>query len=190
MEEKKVKEVMLSLEEYATVSEDATVAEALERLSEAQDGLERDRHRYRAILVLDREGKVVGKLTHWAVLRSLEPTFAAQADDEALWRARLNEDFVRSLKKSFSLFRGSLSRMCQEAARKKVRDAMVPAKESIDEEARLTDAIYQMVVGHWQSMLVTRKDKVVGIVRLSDVFEEVASLIRSGGGSRGADEGR
>ncbi|MBN1654583.1 MAG: CBS domain-containing protein [Deltaproteobacteria bacterium] len=177
MEEKRVKEVMLSIDEYASVSSEATIREALLQLHKAQLELLPERHHYRAVLVFDQAGNVIGKLTQWAILRSLEPTFFTNSDCETVARSGLSQEFIKSLQKSFSLFRGNLSQMCAEAAKIKVKDAMVPARESVDEETPLTEAIHQMVLGHWQSILVTREGKVSGIVRLSDVFEEVANLI-------------
>lgn len=178
MQDKRVKDLMLSLDEYATVSADSTIREALMALDEAQLGLDDDRHHHRAVLVLDDGGKVLGKLTHWAILRRLEPSFIKTEDLVALTRAGLTQEFVQSLEARFAGFTDSLSLMCSEAARTRARDAMVPINESIDEDAPLAEAIHEMVLHHAQSMLVTRGGEVVGILRLSDVFQEVADLIR------------
>lgn len=183
MESRKVKDLMLALDEYATVASDATIREAVAALSKAQLGLTYNRHHHRAVLVLDRDGRVVGKLTHWAILHSLEPRFFGQADREALSRSNLSQEFIQSLEQRFSALRRDLASACREAARVLVRDAMVPVRESIDEEAELTEAIRMMVLGHWQSILVTRQGDVAGILRLSDVVEEVADLIRETDGT-------
>jgi len=183
MESKKVREVMLALDDYATVPSDATIREALIALSKAQLGLTYSRHHHRAVLVLDRDGRVVGKLTHWAILHSLEPRFFGQADREALSRSNLTHEFIQSLERRFSGLRRDLAATCQEASRVRVEDAMVPVRESIDEDADLTEAIRIMVLGHWQSVLVTRRGDVVGILRLSDLFEDVADLIRGTAGT-------
>jgi CBS domain-containing protein len=175
---KKVKELMLALDDYATVPSDATLQQALVALSKAQMGLTNDRHHHRAVLVLDDAGRVVGKLTHWAILRSLEPSFFGEADRAALSRSNLSPEFIQGLERRFSGLGRDLSATAREAARVRVRDAMIPVRESIDEEAGLSEAIRMMVLGHWQSLLVTRGGDVAGILRLSDVFEEVADLIR------------
>ena len=51
-----VKELMMRLEEYATVSKEATLREALLALEKAQMTLDSSRHKHRAILVLDKSG--------------------------------------------------------------------------------------------------------------------------------------
>jgi CBS domain-containing protein len=179
MEVKSVKDLMLSLDEYATVSADSTVREALIALDEAQLGLDDDRHHHRAVLVLDTDGEVAGKLTHWAIMRRLEPTFLKTRDLVKITQAGLTQEFIDQLEDQFSGFTNTLSLMCAEAAKTKARDAMVPVNESIDEDATLATAVHEMVLHHVQSMVVTRNDEVVGILRLSDVFQEVARLIRN-----------
>ena len=178
MEEKRVGEVMVSLSEYATIDAEKTIKEALEALSKAQLGLTQDRHHHRAVLVLDRDGNVMGKLSHWAILRALERRPLRADDMVSLSRAGLTEEFIESMQDSLSTFTGSLQQMCRYAARIKAKDAMVSVGESIEESATLTEAIRMLVRKHVQSLPVTSGNKVVGILRLSDVFEEVAEAIK------------
>jgi len=178
MDSKTVGDVMLPLEEYATIGKDRTLRDAVRALNKAQLGLTYDRHQHRAILVLDRAGTVVGKLTHWAILCSLEPELLGQGDMASLDRAGLSPEFLDRLRSNARSFGGSINRMCKVAARVRVADAMVPIGESITEDAPLSEAIQQFVLLHAQSLLVRRGGKAVGILRLSDVFEEVADRIR------------
>jgi len=55
-----VEDLMVPIEEYVTVNEDATLYEAVKTLEKAQEELDRKRYHYlhRAILVLDKNGKV------------------------------------------------------------------------------------------------------------------------------------
>ncbi len=182
MESRAVRDLMLSLDEYATVDADCTLREALVALDKAQLGLTYDRHHHRAVLVLDRRRDVIGKLTHWAILRSLEPELLGRAEVETLQRAGLRPSLIDSIRRDVAPFRGNLARMSREAGRVRVRDAMVAMGESIDGDASLGEAIRQMVLQHAQSLLVTRQGTVVGILRLSDVFEEVAERIRDDAG--------
>jgi len=178
METKKVRDVMLSLDEYATVASGCTILEALVALNKAQLGLTYDRHQHRAVLVLNDSGTVIGKLTHWSVLCSLEPELLRGEDLALLDRAGLSAEFIGRLTHLTPMFGGDLDRMCRAAAHVRVEDAMIPVTESISENASLSEAIRQMVVLHAQSLLVHGQWKVVGILRLSDVFEEVADCIR------------
>jgi CBS domain-containing protein len=178
MEDKKVRDVMLPLSEYATVFGESTVQNAIKALDKAQLGLTDNRHHHRAVLVLDDRGEVIGKLSHWAILRKLEPRFLNAGDLSVLSRANFTDEDISNLEEGLTGFVGSLSALCRRAARIKAKDAMVPISESIDENESLVAAIHQLVVSHVHSLLVTRDGKTIGILRLSDVFQEIAELIK------------
>ena len=61
----------------------------------------------------------------------------------------------------------------------RARDAMHPLAESVDENASLSDAIHKIVLWQQLSLMVTRKDDVVGLIRLSDLYDEVARQMKS-----------
>ena len=46
--------------------------------------------------------------------------------------------------------------------------------EYVTEDTTLEVAIHQLIVGRHQSLLVTRNRDIVGILRLTDVFREIA----------------
>jgi CBS domain-containing protein len=187
MEMKTVKDLMVSIAEYATVPAEASLRDALRALDNAQLGLTDDRHHHRAVLVLDDTGAVIGKLSHWAILRSLEPRFFTSADTSALDAAGFSSEFIGHLEEGLTRHFGNLEFLCEKASRIKAKAAMVPAGESIDASALLIEAIHQLVVTHVQSLPVTRGEKTVGILRLSDVFEAVADIIRRGEGDKETD---
>jgi CBS domain-containing protein len=56
---------------------------------------------------------------------------------------------------------------------------MVTPKEGemIEPDAPLGEAIHQLVLGHHQSLLVIEDQRVVGILRLADVFQAVADAL-------------
>ena len=176
---RKVEDLMLPLSEYATISENATLRDALKALDEAQLGLTQDRHFHRAVLVLDEAGHVAGKLSHWALLRCLEPRMHFKDDLRSLDRAGLSPEFVDQIVKNLPVPQDSMEGLCHRAAHTRVRDVMVPALESISADAPLFEAVRLLVLSHAQSMIVTRGGNAVGILRLTDVFEEVANRIRN-----------
>ena len=51
--------------------------------------------------------------------------------------------------------------------------------EIIDQDASLNQGIHQLILGHHQSLLVASKGEVVGILRLADVFMEVARRMKA-----------
>ncbi|MDX2451737.1 MAG: CBS domain-containing protein, partial [Desulfosarcina sp.] len=70
-----VKELMVPIEEYATVPQEANLYETVLALEKAQMSYDPSKHKHRAILVLDSGKKVVGKLDMLDILMSLEPKY-------------------------------------------------------------------------------------------------------------------
>ena len=172
-----VKDLMVPLSEYATVSEDATLYEAVLALEKAQESFE-DRHtRYshRAILILDKDGNVVGKLSQLDVLKALEPKYQDLLEGRGLQRFGLSKQFMQSMLQQYRLFAGPLEEICRKAGEKNVRQFMYEPGEGeyVTEHASLGEAAHQLIMGHHQSLLVTRDKKIVGILRLTDVFAAV-----------------
>ena len=172
-----VKDLMVPLAEYATVKENATLYEAVLALEEAQEKFEdkHTRYRHRAILILDNDGQVVGKLSQLDVLRALEPKYQKMIQGEGLHRYGFAKEFEQSILEKFGLFANPLDDLCRKAGEKNVKEFMYTPSEGeyVAEDASLAVAIHQLVVGHHQSLIVTRDKKIVGILRLTDVFAAV-----------------
>jgi len=82
-----IKELMIPIEEYATISQDLTLVEAMQALEESQKKARRDVQPYRAVLITDDEGRIVGKLGHRGFLQALEPRYELIDDMDAADKA-------------------------------------------------------------------------------------------------------
>jgi CBS domain-containing protein len=181
MQSIQVKELMIPLAEYATVSEDGTLYDAVVALEEAQKSLDATRQKHRAVLVLDKNGRVVGKLDLWTVLWAIEPRYKLMGNLRETSRYGFSPEFLRSMIDSYDLWRKPLEGICRKAAEKKVKEIMQAPTEGeyVAEDASLDTAIHLLVMGHHQSLLVTRGEKIVGILRLIDVFNRICEFIKS-----------
>ena len=179
MKTKLIKDLMVPLSEYATVPDDATLSDAVLALKQSQESYDQGKYRHRAILVLDKDKNVVGKISMISVLRGLEPKYEEMLSDSG----PMHVGFTRSLQKimveQFQLWEAPLTRVCEKAAAVKVKAFMTTPLpgEFIDTDATLDEAIHQLVIGVHQSLLVTEAKNVVGILRLTDVFEVVAEAV-------------
>ena len=176
-----VKELMVPLEAYATVSQEATLREAVLALEKAQMALDPSRHKHRAILVLDESGKVVSKITMKNILVALEPNYGKVEGTGVLERSGYSPDLIRSMLEDNALWAEPLQFVRERATQLKVGDFIQAPSEGeyIDENATLGEAIHQLVVYPYHSLLVTSGDEVVGILRLSDVFTKICDIIKS-----------
>lgn len=175
MKEYTVKDLMVPLSEYATVSDDATLYQAVQSLEKAQQNYDRSRYLHRAILVLDKNQRVVGKISQLDVLKALEPKYNDMLKGDGMHRFGFSNNFMKSILKDYHLFESPMKDICQKAGQANVKFFMSKPSEGeyVQANATLDIAIHQFVLGHHQSLLVTEQSEIIGILRLSDVFSKV-----------------
>ena len=95
MEKFTVKDLMVPLSGYATVSENANLCVAVKELKKAQKNFDQTRDRHRAILITDKNNRIVGKLSQLDVIRALEPKYLNIDNPQSLFRFGFSQDYLR-----------------------------------------------------------------------------------------------
>lgn len=180
MEVKYVKDIMVPLNEYAVVGIDDTVFDALMELKESQKHIGPGRFLHRAVLVKNESGKIVGKIGHLSFLKALEPKYDRIGNLDLMSRSGLSPEFISTLALKMDLFQDDITKSCKRLKTIKVSEIMHQVNEHIDMKASLIEAIHCIVMWQTLSVLVTDGNKVVGILRLSDLFQEVFGEIVGG----------
>ncbi len=186
MKNTKVKDMMVPLSEYATVSEDATLNETVLALEKAQSEFKKGGYKHRAVLILDKENNVVGKVSQHDILRALEPKYDLFGDKNSLSnislsRFGLSKSFIESMVDQYDLWTKTLEDTCVTIGTQlKVKDFMYKPSESeqVEADTLFHEAIHMLVIGHHQSLLVTEGNKIIGILRLTDVFDKITATIK------------
>ncbi len=183
MKEKKIKDVMIPLSDYATISEDETLKHAIRELMEAQKDSKYTR-KHRAVLAYDKNNNITGKLSIRAIFKALEPKYrqfehADNMESIGLSRFGFNESFLHSLVDNFNLWDETLEELVKKASSQKVKDVMyTPGNgEFVNEDSPIAEAVHQFILGCHQSLLVVKDDDVVGIIRLIDLLDLVSDII-------------
>lgn len=181
MKKKLVRELMVPLAKYATVSEEATLFEAVIALEKAQEKFDQSRYPHRAVLIYDKEDNVVGKVSQLDVLKALEPKYGAMGIEGSLSRFGLTKQFQKTMFEQLRFWDKPMDDICRKAARIKVKEFMYTPGEGeyINEDETMDKAINQLVMGHHQSLLVMKGDKIVGILRKTDVFMEIVRAMKA-----------
>lgn len=176
-----VGDLMVPLKEYPTVSEDATLFDAVLALEKAQEKFDQTRYRHRAILVYDQNKRIIGKISQMDVIIALEPKYQKIGEKKMITRSGFSPQFLKSMLSQYSLWDAPLSDICRKASKIKVKTFMYTPteREYVEETASLGEAIHQLVMGHHHSLLVTRGNDIVGILRLTDVFKEVFDAMKA-----------
>ncbi len=176
-----VKDLMVPISEYATVSEGATLFEAVLALEEAQLNFDRSKYHHKAILVLDKNNRVVGKLSQLNVLRALGSDNEQTKNIANLRDFGFSQKFISSMEAQYRFKGFSLEDICKVPATMKVENfmkALTPG-EYVGGDTPLESVIPQFIQGAHLSLLVTGGDEIVGILRLSDVFAAVFHAMKA-----------
>ena len=185
----KVRDLMVPLSEFDMVPEDASLMEAFEALKKAQTSFEKRRNGHRAILVVDQKNQFSGKLSKHDVIEALELhdlEIREALEEGSMHRLGFSENFVGSNRIVDSFGEKTLENLCEKAAKLRVKAIMyTPEKgEFVKEGATMDTAIHQLIIGHHHSLLVTaehNEHKIVGVLRLTDIFEFVCDAMQEWG---------
>ncbi|RLC26261.1 MAG: hypothetical protein DRH21_02635 [Deltaproteobacteria bacterium] len=160
--ERKVKDLMIPLEDYDSISSDKSVRDAYELM--AKTG-------HHAILVLDENNKPIGQLSHRDVLMALEPKYTPSVRGDS-W-------FTPEAFKNYPVFYydGEFSGQCKAQLKKTVKEVMSSFPVSINEDAPLSEAVHVMVTNNIGRMPVVSDDKFKGMIRLTEIFDEMKKVV-------------
>ncbi|MDZ7663729.1 MAG: CBS domain-containing protein [Desulfotignum sp.] len=185
-----VKEIMVPLADYATVDENATMAEAVLALEQARNRFDKEKLKHRAILVSNSQNQVVGRISYLDFLQGLEPKYNEIEELYNTINRKLGsryhlaadyspERFQAQIQK-YNLWEKPLHNLCGKAAACLAKDFMHIPEESdyIREDATLDQAIHQFVLVRTQSLLVKNTRDITGILRLSDVTETIFAMVK------------
>jgi len=178
-----LKGIMVPLKEYATVSEDANILEAIKALEDAQKAFDPKRYRHRAVLVTDKQNRVVGKLSQHDIIQALEPQYKESKAHKkgALDHLGFGSKFIEAVSLQYSQWDKPLQNLYKKAFEQKVKSFMYKPTEGeyINVSASMDETIHQLIIGKHHSLLVTDGPAIVGVVRLTDVFEFICLRLKT-----------
>lgn len=162
-DEKKVKDLMIPLEDYPHIPYWFTLRQAMAMVREA--AIKFEGYMPRSVLVFDEKYQLMGMLTLRDIIKGLEPRFLKETEQikPDLSLIILTED----------LFGPGL----QEASQKPVSDVMSPIKVTVNANDSIGKALFLMIKENVGMMPVMEENKVAGMIRLSDLFRVISDAI-------------
>ncbi len=175
----KVKEVMIPISDYATVSDSSNLLETVEAMINADKQFEGKPYRHRAVLVVDKKGNVVGKVSQVDIMFAVEPNYRDIGDDINVGRFGFSSSFMKSIREQYKLWSRPLEEYLRSLQNTRVIDVMYkPADhQHVNIDETLVEAMHKIVMGRHQSLLVLDGKRVVGIIRSTDVFNAFCDLL-------------
>ena len=161
---KRVKELMIPLEDYPHIPYWFTLRQAMAIVREANIKFE-GTFEPRAVLVFDEKYQLMGILTLRDIIRGLEPRF-------------MQESGLIKADPNLALLMGDLfGPGMREASQKPVSEVMSPIKITVQGSDPIAKAIFLMIKEDVGMMPVIQDSKVAGMIRLSDLFKEISDMV-------------
>lgn len=160
--EKTAEEIMVAIDDYSTISEEATLYEAIKilRSSFHRDG--RAWYGHRSVIVLGKDGQLVGILTLRGLLK-------------AAGLRKLNDD-PDFKAESWGWY--YVNRIRTES-RMKVKDVMRPlALATVNHSDKVRDVARSLLKHQVNSLPVLKKGRLIGIVRTIDIFMVIGEYFK------------
>ena len=176
-----VKDLMVPISEYATIPEGSSLFKAVIALENAKQELSGAIYPHWMVLIMGKNKKVLGKLSQLDILRVLSPrdTYTDKIDE--MGKFGFSSNFISKMREEYRLRTTSLENFYThpKTMNMNVEDFMktIGKSEFVDENTSLDTAAHMMFVKNRLSLLVTREDRFVGVLRLSDVFTTVLNAM-------------
>ncbi len=169
--DKKVKDIMLTIDDYTIISVEATVKEAVEKLMDSfkvsviSDKIMKAGHR--SLLVFDDKENPVGLLSINDMIQAIRPAYLSAPKPST----------ADSVQYSPIFWEGLFFTQVKALANKKAGDLMSDAPPTIDKNTNLMEVADSMYKNKLRRLLVTDKNRVIGIIREQDIFFEITNII-------------
>jgi CBS-domain-containing membrane protein len=151
---KKVKDLIIPISDYPHMPYWGTLKEAIVQLNVAYDT------GHHTVLVFDEAYKLVGMLLQKDILRGLEPKFAQHYEEGVpiAWDDLLKSGGEKQLVRPIKEFMSAVT-------------ALIDAEDSILKTSHI------MLQKDLYLLPVTEEDKLVGVVRMGDLFHEITNVV-------------
>jgi len=168
---KKVGDLMVEITEYPHIPYWMSVREAVFLIRSTYDkasglGI------HRMVLVFDEKYQLLGVLTLKKLLTGIEPKFLRK-DDNSPYQGLAGSDYAGLS----ALLEGTFAEGCKEEAKKPGSDVMIPIEAKLDVNDSIPKAAFIMIQADVDLIPVMEGETVKGVLRMSDVFNELTKIV-------------
>lgn len=169
--EKTAGDIMIRIEDYTTIQEDRTVAEAIEQLQRSFEGLIQSgsvmETGHRSILVFDAGGELTGILGIQDLIREVRPAYLSAP----------KPSMADAMQYSAMFWSGLFTAQTRSLGNRKVKTVMSASPPALDANSNLMEVADFMYGRGLRRVVVTEKGRVVGVVREQELFFEMALIL-------------
>ncbi len=167
MNTKQVDEIMVALNAYPHIPYWFTIRQACAILVRPGDEQASKQPPAEEILVFDEEYKLLGTVRQDDLLRGVGPEFMPKDKKEKLFEISVDSDLMEMC---FDRLIDGL----KQSANEPVRNVMRPIVKTVRHNDHIIKVLHEMIGSDLNCIPVFQDDKVIGVVRKTDIFLEIA----------------
>ncbi len=165
--------IMIPLERYPHVTASSPLRKAMQVLDRSALAVNKRKSQASVLLVLGRNKRIAGIARRRDLMRGLEP--AELADQPLSYRKKLFDTSADPLTSERAYEKLVLG--VWERASRPVSEVMRPVGVTIEHDALLVKAIYEMVSYGVTTLPVMKGKRLVGVLRSVEVFHQMAEVV-------------
>jgi hypothetical protein len=176
----KVRDLMVGKDRFPKISIHTTFYDALVALETAQEKFLTGKAEQRILLVEDKDGKIISKISPIDLMRGLETQYNQINIGEIIRRSGLTYIW-KAMQKDFRLWEDPFKDLCRKAIEFKIDDFIKPPGEgqTVGTDDALAKCFHFFVMNRHDSLFVVEDDDIIGLLRFSDVYKKVSQTMKA-----------
>ena len=169
-----VRDIYVPITDYPHIPASASICDAIQMMHNSLS----EGHKYRTILVTDEEGHLQGYLSLRDLMRAVGPNYLSKKTPSYKGHQPfegISDDFT-----ALSLiWQEGFTLKVMEEARKPVSGVLTLIENTVSLDDPFAKCAYLLLVQDVLILPVVENDRVIGVIRLVDIFERIADTICS-----------
>ncbi|MGB5232047.1 MAG: CBS domain-containing protein [Desulfoprunum sp.] len=179
MEKMHVRDLMVPADRFPKISNRASFYEAVNALEIAQQKFMAGEAQQRILLVEDDGGRIIGKLSPIDLLRGLETNYSRVVAEKTLSRYGFG-NIWKTIQEDYNLWGDPFHDLCRKAAQVQIQDFLKGPSEgqTVGVDDLMAKCFHLFVMNRHDSLFVVDGERIVGLLRFSDVYREVSRTMK------------
>jgi Mg/Co/Ni transporter MgtE len=170
------RDFMVPIEDYPHITASSTVCDAMSLMHSSLA----EAHKYRTILVTDENQHLLGYLSLRDLIRAVGPRYLRKEEPD--YKGHQPFQGVPTDLSALSLiWQEGFTIKIREEAKKSIKEMMTLIERTVSPEDPFAKCTYLMLVQNELIMPVVEEERVIGVIRLVDIFELIAECLCIGG---------
>ena len=166
-----VKDVYVNIDDYPNISQDAPIGHAIYMMHHVRE----QRNKFRTILVLDDDDHLKGYLSLRDLIRGVGPDYLHKKRPDVKGNQPFDFEGLRQDLSALSLiWQEGFTIKVHDTLNKPVSEHMTLIEDHVGLDDPIAKCIYLMMFRDVLILPVLEGDRVVGVIRLVDIFERIA----------------